>query len=190
MLPAFFVQVAAFFLRPRMHQACPTGIILLVFSHMDFLIGLLVFFFCLLGFCVWRIRRQGFSWATAKRWLLYIPLALVMIVVFGGALFYAMNKGMDDGLIVKWMNMLCTAAFVFGFAIKEFWRYRKRWTFWAELGVLVVAHFAALQRLHWEKASYFWLMLVVGIPEMVSVFFLLGLMFQPSESPPSEDPAQ
>ena len=56
---------------------------------------------------------------------------------------------------------------VFGYAVKEFWQFRERWTFWGELGVLIVAHFTILQRLHWEQASYFWLMVVVGIPEMI-----------------------
>jgi hypothetical protein len=112
-----------------------------------------------------------------------------MISVFGACFFYAMSKGMGDELFVKWMNILLTAAFVFGYAVREFWQFRKRWAFWGELGVLIVAHFTILQRLHWEQASYFWLMVVVGIPEMIVVFFLLGMVFKPNASPSSEDPA-
>jgi hypothetical protein len=157
---------------------------------MDFLIGLLVFFLGLVGFCVWRIRRQGFTWATAKRWSLYVLIELLMIGAFMACFFYATSKGIGDELLVKWMNIFLTAAFVFGYAVKEFWQFRERWTFWGELGVLIVAHFTILQRLHWEQASYFWLMVVVGIPEMIVVFFLLGVMFQLSDSPSSGDPAR
>ncbi len=154
---------------------------------MDFLIGLLVFFIALLGFCVWRIRAQGLSLATAKRWLLNIFAALLVIGVFGACFFYAMSKGIGDELVVKWMNIILTAALVFGYAVKEFWRFRKKWAFWSELGVLLVAHFVVLQRLHWKMASYFWLMVVIGIPEMFVVFVLIGLMFDPKAGPPSED---
>jgi hypothetical protein len=150
---------------------------------MDIMIGFMVVIFSLIGFCVWRIRRQGFSWATARRWLLYIFMALLMIGVFGACFFYVMSKGTSDELFVKWMSIILTAAFVFGYTVKEFWRLRKRWTFWVELGVLVVAHFIVLQRLHWETASYFWLIVVIGIPEMVFVFFLMHTMFPTPESP-------
>jgi hypothetical protein len=154
---------------------------------MNFLIGLLVFFLALLGFCVWRIRAQGLSLATAKRWLLNILMALLMIGFFGACFFYAMSAGIGDELFIKWMNIILTAGVVFGYAVKEFWRFRKRWAFWVELGVLLVAHFIVLQRLHWQTASYFWLMIVVGIPEIFAVFVLMGLKFGPSAGPPSED---
>ena len=118
---------------------------------------------------------------------MYIFTALLIIGAFGACFFYAVSKGIDDELFVKWMNIILTAAFVFGYAVKDFWRFRKRWAFWLELGLLVVVHFMVLQRLHWEKASYFWLMVVIGIPEMFVVFFLIGLMFNPRVGPPSED---
>jgi hypothetical protein len=53
------------------------------------------------------------------------------------------------------------------------------------MGVLIITHFVTLQRLHWEAASYFWLMIVIGLPELAAVFFLIGLMFSAkTESPP------
>jgi hypothetical protein len=152
---------------------------------MGFLVGLLVFFLALIGFCVWRISSQGFSLATAKRWLLYIFTALLIIGCFWTCYFYAMSRGFGDDLFVKWMNIVLTAAFVFGNAVKKFWQFRRRWAFWAEIGVLIVAHFAVLQRLHWETASYFWLIVVIGLPELAVVFYLFGLMFiVKRESPP------
>jgi glucan phosphoethanolaminetransferase (alkaline phosphatase superfamily) len=100
---------------------------------MKFLTGLLLFFLALLGFCAWRIKAQGFSLATAKRWSLNIFAALLVIGVFGACFFYAMSKGIGDELFVKWMNIILTAAFVFGYSVKKFWRFRKRWAFWVEL---------------------------------------------------------
>src|SRR5947209_4131179 len=132
---------------------------------MDFLIGLLVFFLALVGFCVWRIRRQGFTWATTKRWSLYVLIALLMIGAFMACFFYATSKGIGDEPLVKWMNIFLTAAFVFGYAVKEFWQFRERWTFCGELGVLMVFLFTILERLHWEQAGFVWVMVVGGSPE-------------------------
>ena len=127
------------------------------------------------------------AWTHVKEWLLYPLIATLMIAAFEGSFFYAASKGIDEHTTVKWMNIILTAVFVFGFAVKKFWRFRKRRAFWAELGVLLVAHFVILQRLQWQKANYFWLMIVFGIPEMFVVFFLISLMFDPKVGPPSED---
>jgi len=111
--------------------------------------------------------------------LLYYLIAPLMIITLGGFYFYAESKGVNEHTIVKLMNILVAAVFVFGFAVRRFWSLHKKWTFWMALSVLIVGHFALLSRLRWEQASYFWLVLVVGIPEMAFVFFLLGLMFDP-----------
>ena len=155
---------------------------------MDLLVGLLVFFLALIGFCVWRISSQGFSLATAKRWLLYIFTALLIIGGFGTCYFYAMSRGIGDALFVKWMNIVVTAVFVFGFAVKKFWQFRKSWRFWVAIGVLVFVHFVTLQRLHWETAGYFWLTIVIGLPELGATFFLVGLMFSPNTDSPPVNP--
>jgi hypothetical protein len=142
---------------------------------MSALVWLMLFVLGLLGFCAWRIWAQGLTWATARRWLLYVPLALLIIGVFMGFFFYADYKRIPDVLAMKWMNILLTAAFVFGSVIKGFWHCRQMWAFWAELCALVAAHFLISQHLHWEKGGYFWLPVVIGIPEIFVVFFLLGL---------------
>ena len=123
-----------------------------------------------------------------RDWLLSLLIAPVMIAAFVGSYFYAGSKGIDEHTIVKWMNIILTAISVFGFAVKNFWRFRKRQAFWVALGVLLVAHFVILQRLAWQTAGYFWLMIVIGIPEIFVVFFLISLMFNPKAGPPSEDP--
>jgi hypothetical protein len=143
----------------------------------------------MVAFLVYFIRKMvtGSSSETkTKDWLLYFLIAPLMIAALLGFFFYADSKGVNEADTVKWMNIFITAAFVFGYTVKKFWHYRQRWTFWAELSVLVTVHFFVLQRLHWEKASYFWLILVIGIPEMATVFFLMGLMFQPKVNLPSE----
>jgi len=119
--------------------------------------------------------------------LLSLLIAPLLIAAFAGSYFYAASKGIDEHTVVKWMNIILTAAFVFGFAVKNFWRFRKRQPFWVELGVLFVAHFVILQRLQWQTASYFWVIIVIGIPEMFVVFFLISLTFNPKAGPPSED---
>jgi hypothetical protein len=113
-----------------------------------------------------------------RDWLLSLLIAPLMIVAFAGSYFYAASRGIQEHIIVKWMNILLAAIFVFGYAVKKFWDFRSKWTFWAGLGLLSVGHFALLSRLRWEQASYFWLIVVVGLPELVLVFFLLGLTFK------------
>ena len=113
-----------------------------------------------------------------RGWLLSLLIAPLMIAAFAGSYFYAASKGIEEHTIVKWMNILLAAVFVSGYALKKFWAFRRKWTFWAGLGVLIVGHFALLSRLRWEQASYFWLIVVVGLPELALVFFLLGLAFK------------
>ncbi|HTB94592.1 MAG TPA: hypothetical protein VK728_17285 [Candidatus Sulfotelmatobacter sp.] len=122
-----------------------------------------------------------------REWLLYVLTAALMIFTFVGSYLYAKHEGITEYTAVKWLNIFTTAFFAFGFAVKRFWHFRKRWTFWAELSVLIVTHFALLSRLHWEQASYFWLMVVVGLPELVVVYFLFGLMLDPHANLTEED---
>jgi len=126
-------------------------------------------------------------WTGVGAWLYYPLIATVMIAGLVGSYLYATSKGIEEYKTVKWANILITAVFAFGYAVKKFWLFRKKWTFWAELGVLVVGHFALLSRLHWEQASYFWLVVVVGIPELAFVSFLLSLMFDPHGNLTKED---
>lgn len=112
-------------------------------------------------------------------WLLYVLGAALLIIAFVSCYLYSEHKGIDEYMTVKWMNILITAAIVFGSAAKKFWRLRTKWTFWAALSVLTVGHFALLSRLHWQQAGYFWLPVVVGIPELAFVIFVLGLAFDP-----------
>jgi hypothetical protein len=152
--------------------------------------GLVFILALMVAFLVYFIRRMvtgRSSQTSTKDWLLYFLIAPLMIAAFLGLFFYAESKGIAEEVSVKWMNIFVTAAFVFGYTVKKFWQYRRRWTFWAELGVLVAAHFVVLQRPHWQKASYFWMAIVVGLPEMFAVFFLMGLMFQSKPVPPAED---
>jgi hypothetical protein len=122
-----------------------------------------------------------------RDWLLSLLIAPLMIAAFAGFYFYAASQGIEEHTIVKWMNILLAAVFVFGYAVKKFWNFRRKWTFWAGLGVLIVGHFALLSRLRWERASYFWLIVVVGLPELILVFFLLGLMFKRKQPRTAEE---
>jgi len=140
----------------------------------------------LLGFSLWRIWAQGLTWATAKRWLLNVALALLIIGVFMASFFYANRKGVPDELFVKWMNVLLTAAIAFGTVIKAFWQCRQRAAFWAELCVLMAAHFLILQRLRWTSGGYFWLPIVVGLPEIFVVFMLLSITLRVTPPPPQK----
>jgi hypothetical protein len=67
-----------------------------------------------------------------------------MIAAFAGSYFYAASKGIEEHTIVKWMSILLAAVFVFGYAVKKFWDFRRKWTFWAGLGVslLVTLHYS------------------------------------------------
>jgi len=151
-------------------------------------VWLLVILVGLLGFCLGRIWAQGVRWSTAKRWLLNVALALLTIGIFMGSFFYANYKGLPDELFVKWMSILLTAAIAFGTAIKAFWPCRHRAVFWPELCVLVTAHFVILQRLRWTAGGYFWLPIVVGLPEIFVVVMLLSMTLRTKPTPPRNYP--
>jgi hypothetical protein len=136
-----------------------------------------------LGFCLWRIWTQGPRWATAKRWLLNVGLAMLIIGVFMGSFLYADHKGVPDEQVIKWMNILLTAAVAFGTVIKAFWQCRQRAAFWAELAVLMAAHLVILQRLRWTTGGYFWLPIVVGLPEIFVLFILLSITLRVAPPP-------
>jgi hypothetical protein len=153
---------------------------------MNPVVWVLVILIGLLGFCLRKIWAQGLRWSTAKRWLLNVVLAPVIISIFMGSFFYANYKGLPDELFVKWMNILLTAAIAFGTVIKAFWQCRYRAAFWAELCVLVTAHFVILQRLRWTTGGYFWLPIVVGLPEIFVLVMLVGLTLRAKPTPPQK----
>jgi hypothetical protein len=158
----------------------------MVASLMKPVVWILLILVALLGFCFWRIWAQGVRWATAKRWLFNVALALLIIGVFMCSFFYADYRGVPHEQVVKWMNILLTAAVAFGTVIKAFWQCPRRTAFWAELCVLMVAHFLILQRLRWTTGGYFWLPIVVGLPEIFVVFVLLSVTLRVTPSPPQE----
>jgi hypothetical protein len=55
-----------------------------------------------------------------RDWLLSLLIAPLMIVAFAGSYFYAASRGIQEHIIVKWMNILLAAIFVFGYAVKKF----------------------------------------------------------------------
>jgi hypothetical protein len=127
------------------------------------------------------------AWAGVGAWLLYPLTATFIIAGAVGAYLYAEINRIDEYTTVKWMNISITAAFVFGYAMRQFWASRTKWAFWAGLGILIVGHFALLSRLRWEQASYFGLIVVVGLPELALVFFLLGLTFKRKQPRTAEE---
>jgi hypothetical protein len=112
-------------------------------------------------------------------WPVYVLGAALLIFALVGSYLYAHHKRIPEYTVVKWLNISVTAFLVFGIAATEVWHLRKRWKFWAALGALAIAHFAFLSRLRWEQDGYFWLMVVVGLPELALIFFLLGLLSGP-----------
>ena len=130
------------------------------------------------------VRKLLTGRSAGKRgrdWLLSLLIAPFMIAALAGLYFCAASRGIDEHTVIKWMNILFAAVFVFGNAVRKFWCVRNKWIFWAVLSVLSVGHFALLSRLRWEEANYFWLIVVVGLPELAFVFFLLSLVFKPKQ---------
>src|ERR1700739_393046 len=114
-----------------------------------------------------------------REWLLYVLSAALMIFALVGCHLYAKHKGLAEYTVLKWLNIIITAALVFGSAIKRFCPLRENPRFWAVLGILFLAHFLVLSRLHWQGPGYFWLPLVVGAPELALVIFFLGATLEP-----------
>ena len=151
------------------------------------ILGLLVsgLFVCLGAIPVLLVRNliaKQPAWTGVRTWLLYPLLAILVSACGVGAFLYAANKGIDDYTTVRWMNIAITTALVFGYAVKKFWLFRKKWGFWAELTILAVAHCVLLSRLHWQQPGYSWLPVVVGIPELSLVLIVLGLTFPRHEN--------
>jgi hypothetical protein len=140
-------------------------------------ISILVLMVTLLVYFVWRMATGRSSQTSTKDWLLYLLIAPLMIVAFVGASLYADSKGIKEETIDKWRGIFITALLVFGLTVKKFWEHRKKWIFWAEVGVLIVAHFVALQRLRWEGVEF---ILVIGIPEMIVLCLIFSLMLKPA----------
>ena len=99
---------------------------------------------------------------------------------------YQFCEADSNGEFVCRMNILLTAAIAFGTVIKAFWQCRHRAAFWAELCVLLTAHFLILQRLRWTTGGYFWLPIVVGLPEIFVVFMLLSITLRVTPPPPQK----
>ena len=93
--------------------------------------------------------------------------------------FLRSERPIPDLAFLKWINIALTAVLVFGYAARKYWKFRARWALWAELFVLLVAHFAVLSRLPWGDGGYAWLIVVVGLPEMILVFVILDLLYKP-----------
>lgn len=137
---------------------------------------LLIFLGCIL-YLAYR-----FKWAPEARTRIselaqYVLIALVLIIGFVGTLLFLDSRGVPDKISLKWVNIILTAVFVFGYAVKRYWKFRSRWTLWAELALLSIAHFVLLARLSWTEGGYAWLLVVVGLPEIAVIFFLLDLMY-------------
>ena len=122
-----------------------------------------------------------------REWFHYVLSGAFIATVFVGSYLYAKHKGISEYTFVKWLNISATAFLVFGTAVKRFWDLRGKWPFWTGLGVLIVGHFALLSRLRWGQTRYFWLLVIVGLPEIAIVFFLLGLTFKRREPRTAEE---
>jgi len=104
-----------------------------------------------------------------------------------GFFFYADHLGVSDDITVKWFNAVVTAIFVCGLTVKKFWQYRRAWKLWTGLSGLVVAHFIFVQTLGWQKPNYFWMLVVIGLPEMFIAAILLTVLLKVNPAFLSED---
>ena len=146
-------------------------------------ISLLVLMVALLVYFIWRMVTGRSSRTSTKDWLLYLIIAPLMILAFLGIFSYAESKGIQKETTDKWMGIFITALIVFGLTVKAFWQYRRKRIFWAELSVLIFAHFVILQRLQWPAESF---IVFISVPEFAVLFVLFRLMFPRSSEPPSE----
>ena len=81
------------------------------------------------------------------------------------------------------MGIFIAALIAFGLTVKKFWQYRKKRVFWAELSVLIFAHFVILQRFQWPAELF---IVFISVPEFVVLFVLFRLMFPRSSEPRPE----
>jgi hypothetical protein len=122
------------------------------------------------------VTRRPF-WTDMRQWLAYPLIGILIILPVEGFYFFTARRGVSQHEAAKWLNIVFAAVFVFGYAIKSYWPFRKRWTFWLVLSVLAAAHVAALSRFPWQRTGMLFLIYVIGMPELAFVGFLLGLIF-------------
>jgi Na+/proline symporter len=113
-----------------------------------------------------------------------------MCVVVFTLFSYTSSRNISDKIILKWMNIVFIAVFVFGPAVTMFWQHRKKWIFWAEMSALILTHFMVWPRIRWLTEDKWWLIPLIGIPELAAVIFALSLSLGPNTWPPSERTAE
>ena len=75
---------------------------------------------------------------------LYIAIALLVVVSAFGYAVYMARTGKEPAFKNDWFVTIATAALVFGRAIRNHWRERRVWSFWAGWFGLLIAHCAIL----------------------------------------------
>jgi hypothetical protein len=130
-----------------------------------------------LGLAIRNLVTRRPFWTGMRQWLAYPLMGILIILPIEGFYFFTARRGVNQHEAAKWLNILIAAVFVFGYAIKSYWLFRKRWTFWLVLSVLAATHVVVLSRFPWQRTGTFFLISVIGLPELALVGFLLGLIF-------------
>lgn len=81
---------------------------------------------------------------TARDFLLYVAIGLLVAAFAASYGFYLARKGGEPRFQNDWFVTISTAALVFGYAIKSHRQLRGLWSFWAAWFALLIAHFAIL----------------------------------------------
>ena len=112
-----------------------------------------------------------------RDFLLYIAIALLVVVFAFGYAVYMAHTGKEPAFKNDWFVTIATAALVFGRAVKNQWRERRVWSFWAGWFGLLIAHFAILLLMFFPMEKVPLILIAVIAPlEIFIVYPLLDLI--------------
>jgi EamA domain-containing membrane protein RarD len=153
---------------------------------MDSKTVLIVVLVVLVAYLILKGRARGFSRDIAKDWLLCIISALLLAAAGVGFFGLAEYKQINGP---RMLLAICSV-FVFGLLARRFWQFRRRWGFWAEFSVLLLASLAILSQSPSDVvaniAGNFLAIVLVMMAEMFVGHVLLGIFFRPDRRTPEQ----
>jgi hypothetical protein len=95
--------------------------------------------------------------AMRGNWDLLIYILIGAAVAFGA--YWAAVDNVSDQSLVKWGGLALNTSVLFGYAIKQYWRFRRSTVFWEFIGTLLIIHtlifYLILRNVHQWRLAWF-----------------------------------
>jgi len=101
-----------------------------------------------------------------RNWDLVIYILIGCVVAFGA--YWAAVQNVSDEALVKWGGLALNTSVLFGYAIKQYWRFRRSTVFWAVMGSVLIIHtlifYLLLRNVHQWRLAWFLIMYPIELP--------------------------